>query len=113
VSKPVIAALTAARNPADCWMSRRSTCSSAHGGHCGPEAGSYLARADAGGVRSVVLAPSNGTGGALLGDRTAGDFAVGMMVGRGLPTVNFRVRLPEAGKSNTALVAVSRVPPCR
>lgn len=39
---------------------------------------------------------------------TAGDFAVGMMVGRGLPTVNFRVDYLRPAV-DTALVAVSRV----
>lgn len=39
---------------------------------------------------------------------TAGDFAVGMMVGRGLPTVNFRVDYLRPA-IDTALVAVSRV----
>jgi uncharacterized protein (TIGR00369 family) len=39
---------------------------------------------------------------------TAGDFAVGMMVGRGLPTVNFRVDYLKPAV-DTALVAVSRV----
>jgi len=39
---------------------------------------------------------------------TVGDFAVGMMVGRGLPTVNFRVDYLKPA-INTALVAVSRV----
>jgi uncharacterized protein (TIGR00369 family) len=39
---------------------------------------------------------------------TVGDFAVGMMVGRGLPTVNFRVDYLRPAV-DTALVAVSRV----
>jgi uncharacterized protein (TIGR00369 family) len=39
---------------------------------------------------------------------TVGDFAVGMMVGRGLPTVNFRVDYLKPAV-DTALVAVSRV----
>jgi uncharacterized protein (TIGR00369 family) len=39
---------------------------------------------------------------------TAGDFAVGMMLGRGLPTVNFRVDYLKPAV-DTALVAVSRV----
>jgi len=39
---------------------------------------------------------------------TAGDFAVGMMVGRGLPTINFRVDYLRPA-IDTALVAVSRV----
>jgi uncharacterized protein (TIGR00369 family) len=39
---------------------------------------------------------------------TAGDFAVGMMVGRGLPTVNFRVDYLRPAV-DTAIVAVSRV----
>jgi uncharacterized protein (TIGR00369 family) len=39
---------------------------------------------------------------------TAGDFAVGMMVGRGLPTVNFRVDYLRPA-IDTALIAVSRV----
>jgi uncharacterized protein (TIGR00369 family) len=39
---------------------------------------------------------------------TAGDFAVGMMVGRGLPTVNFRVDYLRPAV-DTALIAVSRV----
>jgi uncharacterized protein (TIGR00369 family) len=39
---------------------------------------------------------------------TAGDFAVGMMVGRGLPTVNFRVDYLKPAV-DTALIAVSRV----
>ena len=39
---------------------------------------------------------------------TAGDFVVGMMVGRGLPTVNFRVDYLRPAV-DTALVAVSRV----
>lgn len=39
---------------------------------------------------------------------TAGDFAVGMMVGRGLPTINFRVDYLRPAV-DTALVAVSRV----
>ena len=39
---------------------------------------------------------------------TAGDFAVGMMVGRGLPTVNFRVDYLRPAV-DTALLAVSRV----
>jgi uncharacterized protein (TIGR00369 family) len=39
---------------------------------------------------------------------TVGDFAVGMMVGRGLPTVNFRVDYLRPAV-NTALIAVSRV----
>jgi uncharacterized protein (TIGR00369 family) len=38
---------------------------------------------------------------------TVGDFAVGMMVGRGLPTVNFRVDYLKPAV-DTALVAVSR-----
>ena len=39
---------------------------------------------------------------------TAGDFAVGMMLGRGLPTVNFRVDYLKPAV-DTALIAVSRV----
>lgn len=39
---------------------------------------------------------------------TVGDFAVGMMVGRGLPTVNFRVDYLRPA-IDTALIAVSRV----
>lgn len=39
---------------------------------------------------------------------TVGDFAVGMMVGRGLPTVNFRVDYLKPAV-DTALIAVSRV----
>ncbi|WP_024507244.1 PaaI family thioesterase [Bradyrhizobium sp. ARR65] len=39
---------------------------------------------------------------------TAGDFAVGMMVGRGLPTVNFRVDYLRPA-IDTALIAVARV----
>ncbi|MGM4916482.1 hotdog fold thioesterase [Tardiphaga sp. 813_E8_N1_3] len=39
---------------------------------------------------------------------TVGDFAVGMMVGRGLPTVNFRVDYLKPAV-DTDLVAVSRV----
>ncbi len=39
---------------------------------------------------------------------TVGDFAVGMMVGRGLPTVNFRVDYLRPAV-DTALIAVSRV----
>jgi uncharacterized protein (TIGR00369 family) len=39
---------------------------------------------------------------------TAGDFAVGMMVGRGLPTVNFRVDYLKPA-IDTALTAVARV----
>jgi uncharacterized protein (TIGR00369 family) len=39
---------------------------------------------------------------------TTGDFAVGMMVGRGLPTVNFRVDYLRPA-IDTALIAVSRV----
>jgi uncharacterized protein (TIGR00369 family) len=39
---------------------------------------------------------------------TAGDFAVGMMVGRGLPTVNFRVDYLRPA-IDTALVVVARV----
>jgi len=39
---------------------------------------------------------------------TAGDFAVGMMVGRGLPTINFRVDYLKPAV-DTALIAVSRV----
>jgi uncharacterized protein (TIGR00369 family) len=39
---------------------------------------------------------------------TAGDFAVGMMVGRGLPTINFRVDYLKPA-IDTALIAVSRV----
>lgn len=39
---------------------------------------------------------------------TVGDFAVGMMVGRGLPTVNFRVDYLRPA-IDTALVAVSQV----
>ncbi len=39
---------------------------------------------------------------------TVGDFAVGMMVGRGLPTVNFRVDYLKPAV-DTALVAVARV----
>lgn len=39
---------------------------------------------------------------------TVGDFAVGMVVGRGLPTVNFRVDYLKPAV-DTALVAVSRV----
>jgi uncharacterized protein (TIGR00369 family) len=39
---------------------------------------------------------------------TVGDFAVGMMVGRGLPTVNFRVDYLRPA-IDTALVAVSKV----
>jgi uncharacterized protein (TIGR00369 family) len=39
---------------------------------------------------------------------TAGDFAVGMMVGRGLPTINFRVDYLRPA-IDTALIAVSRV----
>jgi uncharacterized protein (TIGR00369 family) len=39
---------------------------------------------------------------------TAGDFAVGMMVGRGLPTVNFRVDYLKPA-IDTALIAVARV----
>ena len=39
---------------------------------------------------------------------TAGDFAVGMMVGRGLPTVNFRVDYLRPA-IDTALTAVARV----
>ena len=39
---------------------------------------------------------------------TAGDFAVGMLVGRGLPTVNFRVDYLRPAV-DTALIAVARV----
>ena len=39
---------------------------------------------------------------------TAGDFAVGMMVGRGLPTVNFRVDYLKPA-IDTALIAVAKV----
>ena len=39
---------------------------------------------------------------------TVGDFAVGMMVGRGLPTVNFRVDYLKPAV-DTALIVVSRV----
>jgi uncharacterized protein (TIGR00369 family) len=39
---------------------------------------------------------------------TVGDFAVGMMVGRGLPTVNFRVDYLRPA-IDTALIAVARV----
>lgn len=39
---------------------------------------------------------------------TVGDFAIGMMVGRGLPTVNFRVDYLRPA-IDTALVAVSQV----
>ncbi len=39
---------------------------------------------------------------------TAGDFAVGMMVGRGLPTVNFRVDYLRPA-IDTALVVIARV----
>jgi uncharacterized protein (TIGR00369 family) len=39
---------------------------------------------------------------------TAGDFAVGMMVGRGLPTVNFRVDYLRPA-IDTALIAVAKV----
>jgi uncharacterized protein (TIGR00369 family) len=39
---------------------------------------------------------------------TVGDYAVGMMVGRGLPTVNFRVDYLKPAV-DTALIAVSRV----
>lgn len=39
---------------------------------------------------------------------TVGDFAVGMMVGRGLPTINFRVDYLRPA-IDTALVAVSQV----
>lgn len=39
---------------------------------------------------------------------TVGDFAVGMMVGRGLPTVNFRVDYLKPA-IDTALVSVARV----
>lgn len=39
---------------------------------------------------------------------TVGDFAVGMMVGRGLPTVNFRVDYLRPAV-NTALVTVAKV----
>ncbi len=39
---------------------------------------------------------------------TVGDFAIGMMLGRGLPTVNFRVDYLKPAV-DTALIAVSRV----
>lgn len=39
---------------------------------------------------------------------TVGDFAVGMLLGRGLPTINFRVDYFRPA-INTALVAVARV----